>query len=95
MNFRGVNVMRKATFTITSPHLFSPMSAFFRDRRSHFITLRFKVDETLQINTSSFLVLNKIVLIKVVKDRNILVLLYPLNTQTLLNQGTKVNGLLQ
>ncbi len=75
MNFRGVKVMRKATFTITSQHLFSPMSAFLRDRRPRFITLHFKVDETLQINTSSFLVLNKIVLIKVVKDRNILVLL--------------------
>ena len=67
--------MRKTTFTITSQHLFSPISVFLRDRRPHFITLRFKVDETLQINTSNFLVLNKIVLIKVVKDRNILVLL--------------------
>ena len=70
----GVKVMRETTFTSTDSHLFSPMSAFPGDSRSHFITLRFKVDKTLQINTSNFLILNKIVLIKVVKNHNFLVL---------------------
>ena len=71
----GVKVMRETTFTSTDSHLFSPMSAFLGDSRSHFISLRFKVDKTLQINTSSFLILNnKIVLIKVVKNHNFLVL---------------------
>ncbi len=70
----GVKVMRETTFTSIYSHLVSPMSAFLGDSRPHFIILRFKVDNTLQINTSNFLILNKIVLIKVVKNHNILVL---------------------
>ena len=42
--------MRKATSTITVPHLFSPISAFSAESKSHIITLRFNVHETFQTN---------------------------------------------
>ncbi len=40
--------MRKITFTITVPHLFSSVSAFSAESRSYIITSRFNLHETLQ-----------------------------------------------
>ncbi|MHC4269823.1 MAG: hypothetical protein ACYSTS_15330 [Planctomycetota bacterium] len=65
--------MRKANFVINVPHLFSPIYAISVEGKSSFIKPRFNVDETLQINASNFLILNKTVLIKVVKNHNILI----------------------
>ena len=48
--------MRKATSTITVPHLFSPISAFSAESKSHIIALRFNVHGTFQINQSNFLI---------------------------------------
>ncbi len=42
--------MRKTTFTITVPHLFSPISVFNAESKSYIIALRFNVHETFQIN---------------------------------------------
>ncbi len=51
--------MEKTTFTIiTVTQLFSPISAFSAESKSYIITLRFKVNETLQTNSSNFLIFN-------------------------------------
>ena len=52
--------MRNTSFTITVPHLFSPKSAFSAEIKSYIIALRFIVHETLQINSSNFLISNNI-----------------------------------
>ena len=62
--------MRNTSVTITVPHLFLPKSAFSAERKSCFFFPRFNVDETLQINTSNFLILNKLVLFKVLKNHS-------------------------
>jgi hypothetical protein len=50
--------MRKATFTITIPHLYLPKSALSKEINLHIITLRFnKLHGTLQMNSSNFLIL--------------------------------------
>ena len=41
--------MRKSTFIITVPHLFSPISAFSAESKSNIIALHFKVHGTIQI----------------------------------------------
>lgn len=50
--------MRKTHFTITIQHLFSPKSALSAESKLHITTLRFNVQETLQINPSNFLISN-------------------------------------
>ncbi len=50
--------MRNTSFTITFPHLFSPISTFSAESKSYIIQLRFKFHETLQINQSNFLTFN-------------------------------------
>ena len=51
--------MEKTTFTIiTVTQLFSPIFALSEESNSHITTLRFKVNETLQINSSNFLIFN-------------------------------------
>ena len=44
--------MQKATYAITVPHLFSPISALSKESNLHITTLRLNVQETLQINQS-------------------------------------------
>ncbi len=46
--------MRNTSFTITVPHIFSPISAFSADGKSNIIALRFKIHGTLQIKQSNF-----------------------------------------
>ena len=46
--------MRKATFTTTVPHLFSPISAFSAESKSYIITLCINVHETIQIYPLNF-----------------------------------------
>jgi hypothetical protein len=48
--------MRNTNFTITVPHLFSHISAFSAESNSYIIIFRFNIDQTLQINQSSFLI---------------------------------------
>ncbi len=50
--------MRNTSFTITVPHLFTPISVQSAESNSHIITLRFNVQETIQINQSDFLISN-------------------------------------
>ena len=50
--------MRKTGFTITVPHLFSPISAFSAESKPYIIALHFKVHETLQINQTYFQIFN-------------------------------------
>ncbi len=50
--------MRKTLFTITFPHLFSPISAFSSESKSNIIKLRFNVYETHQINPLNYLNFN-------------------------------------
>ncbi len=50
--------MNNTGITNAVPHLFSPISAFSAESKSHIITLRFDVHETLQINQSNFLIYN-------------------------------------
>jgi hypothetical protein len=50
--------MRKTTFTITVPHLFSPISALIEESKPYIITLRLKFRETFQINQSNYLISN-------------------------------------
>ena len=42
--------MRNTSNTVSIPHLFSPKSAHCAESKSYIITLRFNVQETLQIN---------------------------------------------
>jgi len=49
--------MRNTSFTITVPHLFSPISAFSTESKSYIIALRFNFRETPQINQTNFLIL--------------------------------------
>lgn len=49
--------MRRTSIAITVPHLFFPSSALSAESKPY-ITLRFVVHETLQINSSNFLVFN-------------------------------------
>ncbi len=46
--------MQKATFAITIPHFFLPISAYISEANHKSITSRFCVHETLQINQSNF-----------------------------------------
>jgi hypothetical protein len=48
--------MRNTNFTITVPHLFSHISAFSAESNSYIIIFCFNIDQTLQINQSSFLI---------------------------------------
>ncbi len=66
--------MKNFSFVITVPHLFTSIYPISVESKSCFIKPRFNVDDTLQINASNFLILNKIILIKAVKNHNILVL---------------------
>ncbi len=50
--------MKETTFTITVPHLFSPISAFSAESKSNIIALRFNVYETFQINQTYFQISN-------------------------------------
>ena len=50
--------MGKTTFAITSTHLFSPISVLSKESNLYITTLRFNVQETLQINKSNFLISN-------------------------------------
>ncbi len=54
--------MQKATFAITFPHFFLPISAYIskanHESSIQSITSRFCVHETLQINQSNFLIFN-------------------------------------
>ncbi len=50
--------MQKATFAITVPHFFLPISAYISEANHTSIKSRFCVHETLQINQSNFLVSN-------------------------------------
>ena len=50
--------MKNTSLVITVPHLSSPISAFSAESKSHIISLRFKVHETFQINSSNFLISN-------------------------------------
>ncbi len=50
--------MRNTSFTITVPHLFSPISTFSAENNSYIV--RFNVHETFQINQSIFLVFNNV-----------------------------------
>ncbi len=56
--------MQKATFAITVPHFFLPISAYISEAHRTSIISRFKVHETLQINQSNFFIL----LFKVYKE---------------------------
>ena len=47
--------MEKTTFTITATHLFSHISAFGAESNPHITTLRFNIQETIQINPLNFL----------------------------------------
>jgi hypothetical protein len=47
--------MEKTTFTITATRLFSHISAFGAEINSYITTLRFNVQETIQINPLNFL----------------------------------------
>ncbi len=47
--------MQKATFAITIPHFFLPISAYISEAHHTSITPRSKVHGTLQINQSNFL----------------------------------------
>ncbi len=46
--------MQKATFAITIPHFFLPISAYISEANHTSITSRFRVHEMLQINQSNF-----------------------------------------
>ncbi len=54
--------MQKATFAITIPHFFLPISAYISEANHESsiqsITSRFNVHGTLQINPSNFLISN-------------------------------------
>ena len=47
--------MQKASFAITIPHFFLPISAYISQANYILITSRFSVFKTLQINQSNFL----------------------------------------
>ncbi len=47
--------MRNTRFTITVPHLSSPISALNVESNSYIVALRFNVFETIQINQSNLL----------------------------------------
>ena len=65
--------MGNTGFDITVPHIFSPISAICAESKLYFVKLRLIVSKTLRINALNFLILNKIVLIKFVKNHIILV----------------------
>ncbi len=48
--------MRKATFTITDPHLITSISTLSAESKSYIITLHFKVHGTLKINQKNFFI---------------------------------------
>jgi len=48
--------MRNTSFTVSIPHLFSPISAQSAESQPYIITLRFTVQETIQINQSNFII---------------------------------------
>ncbi len=50
--------MRKTTFTITVPHLFTSISTLSAESKPNIIALRFNVLETLQINQTYFQISN-------------------------------------
>jgi hypothetical protein len=50
--------MKNTSFTITVPHLFSPIFALSKESNSHITTLRFKFHGTLQMNSPNFLISN-------------------------------------
>ncbi len=50
--------MQKATFAITIPHFFLPISAYISEANHTSITSRFCVHGTFQINQSNFLIFN-------------------------------------
>ncbi len=50
--------MRNTRFIITVPHLSASMSTLSAEINSYTITLRFNVQETIQINSSNFLISN-------------------------------------
>ena len=55
--------MKNTSFTITVPHLFSHISAFSAENNLYIIIIfRFNIDQTLQINQSSFLISDNIVI---------------------------------
>ena len=54
--------MRKATFTTTVPHLFSPISALSAENKPSIFALRFRVHRTFQINKSILLISNDTVI---------------------------------
>ena len=63
----GVLVMKNTSFTITVPHIFSPISALIAESKSYIITLRFNVHETFQINKSDFLISNEYLYLRVIQ----------------------------
>ena len=52
--------MMNTNFNITVPHIFSPKSALSAESKSY-NSLRFKIQETFQLNQSNFLVSDDIV----------------------------------
>ena len=63
--------MKNTSFTITVPHLFSHISAFSAESNSYIIIFRFNINQTLQINQSSFLISDNIV----IQDKEIIKIL--------------------
>ena len=50
--------MINISYNITTPHLFLPISALSAESESLIFTSRFNIYETLQVNSSNFLISN-------------------------------------